>query len=214
MIRPVLFPVSDDNIIRFNSMVSVFLLALGLLSVFMLAAWIMLRVTRKELNNPKMYLALTAFVNVEMILRIRFGPTLVAVKGLILCMILLWASLSDIARHEVPDFITVMILILAFVGFETGNLPSMLIGASAVFVPQMIVSVIRPGKAIGGADIKISTALAFLLGFEKGIFAMLIGMLSGVIFMVIVRKVRKEKSKDPFALVPFLSFGALLAYCI
>ena len=214
MIRPVLFPVSDDNIIRFNSTVSVFLLALGLLSVFMLAAWIMLRVTRKELNNPKMYLALTAFVNVEMILLIRFGPTLVAVKGLILCMILLWASLSDIARHEVPDFITVMILILAFVGFETGNLPSMLIGASAVFVPQMIVSVIRPGKAIGGADIKISTALAFLLGFEKGILAMLVGMLSGVIFMVIVRKVRKEKSKDPFALVPFLSFGALLAYCI
>lgn len=214
MIRPVLFPVSDDNIIRFNSMVSVFLLALGLLSVFLLAAWIMLRVTRKELNNPKMYLALTAFVNVEMILLIRFGPTLVAVKGLILCMILLWASLSDIARHEVPDFITVMILILAFVGFETGNLPSMLIGASAVFVPQMIVSVIRPGKAIGGADIKISTALAFLLGFEKGILAMLVGMLSGVIFMVIVRKVRKEKSKDPFALVPFLSFGALLAYCI
>ena len=214
MIRPVLFPVSDDNIIHFNSTVSVFLLALGLLSVFMLAAWIMLRVSRKELNNPKMYLALPAFVNVEMILLIRFGPTLVAVKGLILCMILLWASLSDIARHEVPDFITVMILILAFVGFETGNLPSMLIGASAVFVPQMIVSVIRPGKAIGGADIKISTALAFLLGFEKGIFAMLIGMLSGVIFMVIVRKVRKEKSKDPFALVPFLSFGALLAYCI
>lgn len=214
MIRPVLFPVSDDNIIRFNSKVSVFLLALGLLSVFMLATWIMLRVTRKELNNPKMYLALTAFVNVEMILLIRFGPTLVAVKGLILCMILLWASLSDIARHEVPDFITVMILILAFVGFETGNLPSMLIGASAVFVPQMIVSVIRPGKAIGGADIKISTALAFLLGFEKGIFAMLVGMLSGVILMVIVRKVRKEKSKDPFALVPFLSFGALLAYCI
>lgn len=214
MIRPVLFPVSDDNIIRFNSTVSVFLLALGLLSVFMLATWIMLRVTRKELNNPKMYLALTAFVNVEMILLIRFGPTLVAVKGLILCMILLWASLSDIARHEVPDFITVIILILAFVGFETGNLPSMLIGASAVFVPQMIVSVIRPGKAIGGADIKISTALAFLLGFEKGIFAMLVGMLSGVIFMVIVRKVRKEKSKDPFALVPFLSFGALLAYCI
>lgn len=214
MIRPVLFPVSDDNIIRFNSKVSVFLLALGLLSVFMLAAWIMLRITRKELNNPKTYLALPAFVNVEMILLIRFGPTLVAVKGLILCMILLWASLSDIARHEVPDSITVMILILAFVGFETGNLPSMLIGASAVFVPQMIVSVIRPGKAIGGADIKISTALAFLLGFEKGIFAMLIGMLSGVIFMVIVRKVRKEKSKDPFALVPFLSFGALLAYCI
>ena len=214
MIRPVLFPVSDENIIHFNSTVSVFLLALGLLSVFMLAAWIMLRVSRKELNNPKMYLALPAFVNVEMILLIRFGPTLVAVKGLILCMILLWASLSDIARHEVPDFITVMILILAFVGFEPGNLPSMLIGASAVFVPQMIVSVIRPGKAIGGADIKISTALAFLLGFEKGILAMLVGMLSGVTFMVIARKVRKENTKDPFALVPFLSFGAIISFLI
>ena len=118
------------------------------------------------------------------------------------------------AKHEVPDFISAMILILAFVGFDIANLPSMLLGAAVVFLPQMAVSILRPKRAIGGADIKISTALAFLLGAEKGIFALLAGMLCGVIVMLIVRKVRKETNREPFALVPFLSFGAMLAYMI
>ena len=107
-----------------------------------------------------------------------------------------------------------MILILAFVGFEITNLPSMLIGAAVVFLPQLAISVLRPQRAIGGADIKISTALAFLLGAEKGIFALITGMLAGVIIMLIVRKIRKETNREPFALVPFLSFGAMLAFLI
>ena len=57
-------------------------------------------------------------------------------------------------------------------------------------------------------------ALAFLLGAEKGIFALIAGMLTGVIVMFIVRKIRKETNKEPFALVPFLSFGAMLAFMI
>ena len=135
-------------------------------------------------------------------------------NGLILCAILLWASISDIGRHEVPDFITVLILVLAFVGFEPVNLPSMLVGVATVFLPQLTVSMLRRGRAVGGADIKISTAIAFLLGAEKGIFALLAGLLSGVIVMFIVRKVKKETNKEPFALVPFLSFGAMLAFMI
>ena len=103
---------------------------------------------------------------------------------------------------------------LAFVGFEPANLPSMLVGAAVVFLPQLAISMLRPGRAVGGADIKISTALAFLLGAEKGIFALIAGMLTGVIVMFIVRKIRKETNKEPFALVPFLSFGAMLAFMI
>lgn len=186
----------------------------AIIGIFTFAAWIMLRHSKKDLNEPIIPAALISYAGVGLILLLVHGISLVAIKGLILCMILLWASLSDIAKHEVPDFIYAMILTLAFVGFDPANIPSMLIGAAVVFVPQLLISILRPKRAIGGADIKISTALAFLLGAEKGIFALLVGLVSGVIIMLIVRKIRKETNKEPFALVPFLSFGAMLAFLI
>ena len=54
----------------------------------------------------------------------------------------------------------------------------------------------------------------FFLGAEKRIFALLTGMMTGVIVMLIVRKIRKETNKEPFALVPFLCFGAMLAFMV
>ena len=218
MVRPILPPVIpirpiQTETIELELAVKVLSCA-AILSVFVLAVWIVLRKSKNELNEPKMVPALLSFTGVGLILLLLFGTTLTAIKGLILCAILLWASISDIGKHEVPDFITVLILVLAFVGFEPANLPSMLVGAAVVFLPQLAVSMLRPGRAIGGADIKISTALAFLLGAEKGIFALLAGMLTGVIVMFLVRKIRKETNKEPFALVPFLSFGAMLAFMI
>ena len=124
-------------------------------------------------------------------------------------MILMWAGISDMAKHEVPDFISATILILAFVEFTPANLPSMMIGAAVIFLPQLLISVLRPGRAVGGADMKISAALGFLLGAEKGLFAVITGLLAAVIVMLIVRRIRKESNKEPFALVPFLSFGAI-----
>ena len=218
MVRPILPPTLPISPIRLVDSAAETVLEIAvcavILGVFTLAVWIMLRHSRKELNEPVMPAALISYAGVGLILFLVHGISLTAVKGLILCAILLWASLSDLEKHEVPDFISAMILILAFVGFDIANLPSMLLGAAVVFLPQMAVSILRPKRAIGGADIKISTALAFLLGAEKGIFALLAGMLCGVIVMLIVRKVRKETNREPFALVPFLSFGAMLAFMI
>ena len=218
MVRPILPPVIPIRPIQTETIVLEFavkvLSCAAILSVFVLAVWIVLKKTKNELNEPKTVPALLSFTGVGLILLLLFGTTITAIKGLILCAILLWASISDICKHEVPDFITVLILVLAFVGFEPVNLPSMLVGAAVVFLPQLAVSMLRPGRAVGGADIKISTALAFLLGAEKGIFALIAGMLTGVIVMFIVRKIRKETNKEPFALVPFLSFGAMLAFMI
>ena len=174
----------------------------------------MLRKSKDELRDPKTVPALLAFTGVGLILLLLHGVTLVSVKGMILCMILMWASISDIAKHEVPDFITVSIIILAFVGFEPANLPSMLVGAIVLFVPQLVVSMLRPERAVGGADMKISAALGFLLGAEKGLFAVITGLTISVISMLIVRKIKKESNKEPFALVPFLSFGAMLAFML
>ena len=90
----------------------------------------------------------------------------------------------------------------------------MLVGAIVLFVPQLVVSMLRPERAVGGADMKISAVLGFLLGAEKGLFAVITGLTISVISMLIVRKIKKESNKEPFALVPFLSFGAMFAFCL
>lgn len=218
MIRPILppiIPVRSDTAVNTTSTIigNIFLYA-TVLGVFTLATWIILRKSKENLNDPKMVPALLTFIGVGLALLLLHGVTLVSVKGMILCIILMWASISDIAKHEVPDFITVSILILAFVEFEPTNLLSMVVGAVIIFVPQLLVSILRPARAVGGADIKISAALGFLLGAEKGLFAVIIGLIVAVITILIVRKIKKEPNKEPFALVPFLSFGAMLAFII
>ena len=207
-IRPITFPKVRIDIL------TTIIAPLFLLGLFVFVMWIMLKANEDKFKNESKLAAVLSTAGIGLIMILLFGASLTTVKGMILCLILMYGSLSDIRFHEVPNFVWAMIGILAFVGFEPENLPSMLIGAVAVFVPQLAVSIIKPNRAIGGADIKISTALAFMLGAEKGIFAVIVGMLAAVIGVLIARKATKHRTDEAFPLVPFLFAGAVLAYMI
>ena len=181
--------------------------------IFILAAWILCKKAVKE-NEPINHLPFCLSMAVGLILLLVFGVTLTTVKGMILALLLLYASLSDLKTRRVSDCVSIMIFILSLVGFESENLTSMLIGAMIVFIPQFALAVIRPSRACGGADLKISTAIAFMLGAGKGVFALIVGMLLAVIVMAIYNKVNAKDQKEAFPLVPFLSIGAMLAYII
>ena len=135
-------------------------------------------------------------------------------KFLILLGILLYASIKDWREHEVPDTVWKLIVMLGLVNISLRDLPSMLLGAALVFLPQIIPAVINTEKAMGGADIKISTALAFLLGVEKGLFALISGLFLAVVITAISNKINRKDSSEPFAVVPYLWIGAVLAYMI
>ena len=126
----------------------------------------------------------------------------------------MYASVRDIKTREVPDSISVMLLILGLVDTDIGKLPSMLFGALLVFIPQFISALINPSKALGGADIKLSSAAAFLLGAQRGLFALIVGLTLAVIVMPIIRTIRKLPKNQPFPLIPFLSIGIVAGYFI
>ena len=105
-------------------------------------------------------------------------------------------------------------LILGLVGITAGELPSMLLGMVLVFLPQYLSAIINPEKALGGADIKLSSAAAFLLGAPSGLFALIVGLTLSVITVPIVRKVKKLPKNQTFPLVPFLAVGIIAAYLI
>lgn len=135
-------------------------------------------------------------------------------KFLILLGILLYASIKDMREHEVPNTVWKLIAMLGLVNISLRDLPSMFLGAALVFLPQVIPAVINSEKAMGGADIKISTACAFLLGASKGLAAFIIGLTLFVVIVPILRKIRHEENGEPFPMVPFLSVGTIAAYLI
>ena len=216
MIRPILpeLPILlPDDTFSFGGLLVFGKLAL-LIGIAVLFVWRMLKAQRSESVRGHIPACLLLTVSIGLFAFLDFGISLNMVKTLILFGILLYASVGDIQKREVPDVVWIMIGILAFVGFDSANLPSMLIGAAAVFLPQFALAMIRPNKAVGGADIKISTAAAFLLGAEKGIFALIVGLTVAVIVMLILGKAKKIDKSEPFPLVPFLSVGIMAAYLI
>ena len=126
----------------------------------------------------------------------------------------MYASVRDIKTRGVPDSVSVMLLILGLVDTDIGKFPSMLFGALLVFIPQFISALINPSKALGGADIKLSSAAAFLLGAQRGLFALIVGLTLAVIVMPIIRTIRKLPKNQPFPLIPFLSIGIVAGYFI
>lgn len=151
---------------------------------------------------------------VSLILYGRFGLSVTAIQGVFLMLVLLYASCSDLTDHTVDDYVWVTVLALALMNVRTVGLTSMLIGAFFVFIPQLLMALLPPHKTLGGADIKLSTALAFLLGWQRGLAAYIIGLFLAITVMCIVNKIRKNKESKAFALVPFLSVAAMLAFMI
>lgn len=185
-----------------------------ILAVFLIGVRIMLTKIWREKTKSIDALCLVIAGGIGGILLILLGPGMTAIKGMILCGILMYASLSDLEKREVPDFVSVMILILALVNFNAADLPSMLIGVAMVFVPQMVIAVTRPERSVGGADIKISTAVAFLLGAQSGLFALIVGLTLAVVTMLILSRTDKTRKGKGFPLVPFLAIGTMIAYMI
>ena len=80
--------------------------------------------------NPYLtYLLLPAIV---VALYLVGGFSMWTVKGIVLALILLYASLEDLSEHQADDFLWVMLVILSLVNFGDVGIGSMIFGAIAV----------------------------------------------------------------------------------
>ena len=135
---------------------------------------------------------------------------MIILKGCIFLILLLVASNSDIRTRKVENYIPIMIVITALIGIKIEQIIPLIISLLLISLPLLIAAIIKP-NSIGGADIKLMGASAFLLGVEKGFFALIIGLALSVIWTVITRKINKGDIKSSFPLVPYLSIGCCIA---
>ena len=145
-------------------------------------------------------------------LLIAFGWSIELLKGIILLQILLYASVSDIQTHEVKDFVSVLIFITGFIGVTLSDIPMMLFSGLAIGGVLLICAMVS-GNRLGGADVKLSAACAFLFGFSKSIAGLVIGLFLAIICNIYFSHKNKTKGKA-FPLVPYLSIGFMAMYFI
>ena len=136
------------------------------------------------------------------------------IQGILYTGFLTFGSISDIRTHTVPDWVWMGVAGTALIGMKLSSFPSMLLGAAAVLLIEVPLAIAMKDRAIGGADIKISAAGAFLLGWRKGLAALIAGLMLSILVMSVVRAIRHDKQDTRFALVPFLAAGQLVLYYI
>ena len=133
-------------------------------------------------------------------------------KGILLAGVLLYAAVRDIRTHEVPDWVWAAVAGIGLIGIHLQDLPGMIFSAAAVLLIQIPAAVMMKDRALGGADIKISAAGAFLLSGMRGLYALILGMALAVIIVPLIRRIRRQKEKQPFALVPYLAAGIMAVF--
>lgn len=188
--------------------------ALVFVALAVLIGITMCKVMQRKGFRSNKAVVLTVAAVFSSVLVLRYGVSFTVFQGLFLMFVLLYASCSDLTTHEADDSLWIIVLALSLFSSYTVGLKSMLIGAFCVIVPQLAMAMLPPHKTLGGADIKLSSSLAFLLGAWRGIGAYLIGLILAVVYMAIYNKVKNRDGKEAFALIPFLSASALAMFII
>ncbi len=136
------------------------------------------------------------------------GLTIAVVRAMLMLFILLVASHSDIRTREAEDYLSVMLLLVAFIGRTPADIPGMVLSAALAALPAFVIAVTTQGRAIGGADIKLIAGSGAILGLQRSYAGLVLGMSLAVIIQAIRQK---NKTDQGFALVPYLATGFAVA---
>ncbi|UWG99347.1 A24 family peptidase [Dehalobacter sp. DCM] len=118
------------------------------------------------------------------------------------------ASLWDLKKRIIPDTICVFIALTGLFIFE----PIRLLGIFAA-IPFLLAALIWDG--IGGGDIKLMAAAGLVLGLQKSMAAIIMGLTAMLVFHAIytlIQRLRGRNAPKAYPLAPFLSLGCLAAY--
>ena len=135
---------------------------------------------------------------------------LAVLQAVFFIALLCTASVTDLTKRIVPNWICLGITVISIIEFA----PIKLLGIF-IALPFLLVAVFFGG--MGGGDIKLMAACGLVLGLPKGLLAAMTGLSLLLVYVAIYRivcRVQRREAKKAFPLAPFLSAGCLLAYFI
>ena len=187
--------------------ITVILIIIGVLTAACIGRYAAGRFEGSKKRIPVIFALLTLCVSALMLWR--YGTGITALKGIILWLILLYCSYSDIKTRECDDSPHLMIAIAACIGTELCLLPSMLTAALAILGGLFILMTVSKAD-VNGADLKLALACTFMIGLGRG----LIGLTVGLVIAIAVNLIKLKNKKEGFPLIPYLAVGYMAAYLV
>jgi len=120
----------------------------------------------------------------------------------------------DLKYKEIPDRFSLPAIAIAIAGGIVFNIISpltMLIGGLAVFVFFFLQFLISKGTWIGGGDLRMGALIGVLLGWEKGLLAVIISYFIGAILSIYLLATKRVGRKSTIPFGPFLVIGTIIS---
>ena len=121
----------------------------------------------------------------------------------------------DLRTLTIPDRISAAILLVGalrlLLSFSWQGLWSAVLGLVCVGVLMLIPALIR--DSLGGGDVKLCAAAAFVTGLSGAVFALLLSLIPAIVYGAIRKNIvtRRGQTHTGLALAPFLSAGFFTA---
>lgn len=206
MIKPMFTNIFQSEIFSDINAITVIFIVLTLFSAGCVGLFAAKRFNGNKIKTVLLFISITGFTMLVMLNF--FGCAATMIRGIIFVLILIFSSYSDLKTRQCEDYLHLMIVIAAFIGRDLSELLYMIFSGITIGLIMLIPSFF--GKhSLGGADIKCCAVCAFLLGFQK----CLIGLMIGLLFAVLINAIKnREKKKDGFPLIPYLAVGFTAVY--
>ncbi len=120
----------------------------------------------------------------------------------------------DLLYKEIPDKFSLPAIAVAFTGglvFGTPGLIDMILGGGIIFLFFAAQFVFSKGKWIGGGDLRLGALIGILLGWQKGLLALIIAYFVGAAVSIVLLVQGKATKKTAIPFGPFLVTGAVIA---
>ena len=150
-----------------------------------------------------------------LIVYLKFGLTLIALKYCILVSILIVIGMIDYDTQFVftsttifGGIIAVIFIIIQAIVYKSGTVDFISGGAIGFAIIGLIVFLT---KGMGEGDIEIATVCGLLLGVKGILLGLFLGIVIGGIVGIIILSLKLKNAKEKIAFVPCIAIGSLIS---
>ena len=136
------------------------------------------------------------------------------IKGGMFAFLLILAAVWDVRKREIPDTISLLLMITGLLAIDPWNAFSGLVMTGLPYFLAAILIHRDNGFSIGGGDIKLMASCGFVLGAPLGAMQSVISLVLAMIAGLCIRLSSESKKLNSITLplAPFFCAGGIFSY--
>ena len=150
--------------------------------------------------------------SLAILVMLRFGCNFYALTVFLLMALTISISVIDLKTFTIPNTLVIVFILLSlYPVIINASFLDNLYGLILMFLFFLAVLLIFPGS-FGGGDLKLASAMGFLLGFELAVVALEASLISGALIGIAYALFTGKGLKSKIAFGPFLCLGLIIAF--